>query len=75
MRKAHRHRTLNCQPLEMRRLLAGDMAAGCMAAPADPVAETTSVVVDPPETQSRGRNADEVIESDGAHKRPGRGWD
>ena len=75
MRKAHRHRTLNCQPLEMRRLLAGDMTANCMAAPADPVVETTSAVVDPPETQNRGRIADEVSDSIGAHKRPGRGWD
>ena len=75
MRKAHRHRTLICQPLEMRRLLAGDMAANCMVAPPDLAAETASVVEDPPETQDRGRISDEVNDSIGGHKRPGRGWD
>lgn len=73
MRKAHRHRTLICQPLEMRRLLAGDMAANCMVAPPDLAAETASVVEDPPETQDRGRISDEVSDSDGCAPTTGKG--
>jgi hypothetical protein len=43
-----------------------------------PLAIDNAVAVDdsdPPETRSRARVSDEVDDSDGAHKRPGRGWD
>jgi hypothetical protein len=43
-----------------------------------PLAVDIAIAVDdtdPPETRNRGRISDEVDDSDGAHQRPGRGWD
>ena len=69
-------RKLYCQLLETRRLLAGDVAAGLAAGLPVTNAESASAVeeVDPPETQSRVRDSDLVIDSPGAHKRPGEGF-
>ena len=68
------HRTLNCENLEDRRLLAGDLAQGDVVVDAAPTDDAVIVVEqdDPPETQTRSRTA--ADQADGAQKRPGRGW-
>jgi hypothetical protein len=74
LKRVHRHRTLNCEQLEDRRLLAGNLAVdgevSCTAPTVDAV--IAAEVDDPPETRTRTRT--EGDKGDGVQKRPGRGW-